>query len=456
MFSRVASLVVLTAAASACSGGKASPNMDNGDQREEPPVTQNDAGQLDAGMGPSDKSDGGSAGSAPIAMAGSGGTGGHTTTQPKAGSGGGHVAAGSGGSGVIVPSVMYEELTAEVTVVASSMLAKPSDLAFNPYVQDELWVENHEDSSTTIIQQAGSATPAVQRRIDPEAARHFAPSPTSLAFGGRETTIIDAAGKMVEGTFATCPESTETFMGPTLWTSDLRIFAIGKSDREAPFNGDNTGAEGPGSHIDMMHRTPSCTGIAWEGTGNIYWTYSGGNAWFVRYDFGKDHGIGNDDHTDGSQWRYPVSGIRYVPGIPSHLAWDAAGKRVLMADSGNGRVVKFDPSSVTAQTPMSRQDNVDELATALDMAGAQVQDFVPASYGLKLPSGVELHEQRLYVSDNETGIIHRFALDGTPLGKLTIPGVASRGLAGLAFGPDGKIYFVDMGGSRVLRSETKF
>lgn len=458
MFSRVASLVILSAAASACSGSNnASPHKGDAGQHQEPPVTQNDAGQLDGAVVPSDKPDGGSAGSEPNAVAGSGGTGGRRVTQPQAGSGGGNVvAAGSGGAAPIVPSVMYEELTAEVSVVASTTLAKPSDLAFNPYVQDELWVENHEDSSTTIIKQASSATPVVQRRIDPEAARHFAPSPTSLAFGGRETTIVDAAGKMVEGTFATCPESSENYMGPTLWTSDLRIFAITKNEREAPFNGDNTGAEGPGSHIDMMHRTPTCTGIAWEGAGNIYWTYSGGNAWFVRYDFGKDHGIGNDDHTDGSQWRYAVSGIRYVPGIPSHLAWDGLGKRLYMADSGNARVVKFDPSSVTTQTPMSRQDNVDELATALDMAGAQVQDFVPASYGLKLPSGVELHEQRLYVSDNETGIIYRFALDGTPLGKLTIPGVTSRGLAGLAFGPDGKLYFVDMGGSRVLRSETKF
>lgn len=374
----------------------------------------------------------------------------------QAGTGGRIEAAGSGGTGGSAPSVVYEELEARVTVVASSLLANPSDLAFNPYAQDELWVENHADSSTTIIQQASSAAPQAQRRIDPEAARHFAPSPTSLAFGARETTIIDAAGKMVEGTFATCPESTETFMGPTLWTSDLRIFAISKAEREAPFNSDATGAEGPGSHIDMLHRTPTCTGIAWEGTGNIYWTYSGANAMFVRYDFGKDHGIGNDDHSDASQWRYAVSGIRYVPGIPSHLAWDAIGKRLYMADSGNARVVKLDPSSVTTQAPMSRQDNVDELTTALDMTGAQVQDFVPSSYGLKLPSGVELHDQRLYISDNETGIIHRFALDGTPLGKLTVPGVAARGLAGLAFGPDGKLYVVDMGGSRVLRSETKF
>lgn len=451
MFSRVASVLILAASAAACSGKSPAPQ---GTQEEptETPEVEPDAGAPDAG---NDTSSGGSGGE-DVPVAGQGGSAGSEPVNMQAGSGGRGPAAGSGGSAGSTASVVYEELTAELKVVASSSLAKPSDLAFNPYVRDELWVVNHEDSSTTIIQEASSTAPGVQRRIDAEAARHFAPSPMGLAFGQRETTIVDAAGKMVEGTFATCPESSQDFMGPTLWTSDLRIFAISKEDREAPFNGPDTGAEGPGSHIDMLHRTPTCTGIEWEGSGNKYWTYSGGNQMFVRYDFGKDHGIGNDDHSDGSEWRYAVSGIRYVPGVPAHLAWDATGKRLFMADAGNARVVKFDPSSATEQSPMSAGENVDELEVALNVSGGKVDDFVPASYGLKLPSGVALHEQRLYVSDNETGIIHRFALDGMPLGKLTIPGATSRTLAGLTFGPDGKLYFVDMGGSRVLRSETKF
>jgi hypothetical protein len=343
---------------------------------------------------------------------------------------------------------------AEITEIAQLGLAQPSDLAFNPYVQDELWVVNHADSSTTIIKNASQSSRSAERRLDPEGARHFMPQPTGLAFGARETTIIDAAGKMVEGTFATCPEASDAFMGPTLWTSDLRIFAISKENREPPFNSDATGAEGPGSHIDMLHRTPTCTGIAWEGTGNIYWTYSGNNAMFVRYDFAKDHGIGNDNHSDGSEWRYEVSGIRYVPNIPSHMAWDTQRKRLYMADTGNGRIVQFDPAAITDKTPMN--ENVDKLQVALDMSGARVSDLIPSSYGMKLPSGVELHDGRLYVSDNQTSVIHRFSLDGEPLGTLTIKDLPARSLAGITFGPDGKLYFVDMNGSRILRSETSF
>lgn len=355
-------------------------------------------------------------------------------------------AAGSGGTSNSAP-------VAQVTVIATRELATPTDLDFNPYVADELWVVNHADASATIISNASSDSRSVLRRQDPEGQRHFMPYPTGIAFGGRDTTIVDAQGKPVIGTFATCHESPEDFMGPTLWTSDLRIFGISKEDRAPPFNGPDTGAEGPGSHIDMLHRTPACTGIAWEGAGNVYWTFSGTNSMFVRYDFAKDHGIGNDDHSDGSEWRYPVKGVAYVANTPSALAYDADAKKLYMADTGNGRVITFDPTSASAEKPMSSSANVDDLQVAMDMSGATVTELVPSSYGLQRPSGVALHDQHLFVTDNATSIIHIFTLGGAPVAKLTIPDVSAGGLAGLTFGPDGKLYFVDMAGSRVLRLE---
>jgi hypothetical protein len=375
---------------------------------------------------------------------------GHSAAGAAAGAGGNGAAgmvaaAGSGGDEAPVVN------TPMVSEVVTTTLSQPSDLAWNPYASDELWIVNHGDDSTTIVSQASSASRSVQRRIDPGAAEHFMHLPTGLAFGGRDTTIVDAQGKPVIGTFATCAEDGENFMGPTLWTSDLRIYAIAKSDREPPFNSDATGAEGPGSHIDMLHRTPTCTGIAWEGSGNLYWTYSGSRAMLVRYDFGQDHGIGNDDHSDGSVWRYAISGISYVANVPSHMVYEPTRKLLYMADTGNSRVVSFDPSHVTGGAPMSANENVDGLQVALDMNGAAVTDLVPSSYGLKRPSGIELHGQYLYVSDNQTSTIHVFSLDGTPVGKYVISGVATGGLAGLAFGADGKLYFVDRVGSRVLR-----
>jgi len=345
---------------------------------------------------------------------------------------------------------------AEVSVILAAQLDQPSDLAWNPYVPGELWVTSFGDSSVAIISDAPSESRSSQRRADPEGASHFMPMPKGLAFGGRDTTIVDAAGKKVEGTFATCPGIDQDYMGPTLWTSDLRIFAIGKADREPPFNGPDTGDEGPGSHIDMLHRTPTCTGIAWEGAGNVYWTYSGKLAMFVKYDFAKDHGIGNSDHSDGSVWRYAVKGIGYVAALPSHLEYDATRKLVYMADTGNGRVIAFDPASAMSSHAMSEEDNVDHLAVALDMNGGEVHDLIPKSAGLKKPVGLAIREDKLYVSDNDTSMIHRFTLDGAPSGAIAIDSVKHGGLAGLAFGPDGKLYFTDMLGNRVLRLDNAF
>lgn len=283
-------------------------------------------------------------------------------------------------------------LELSATEVLTSSLSEPTDLEWNPYVEDELWIMNRGGSSATIISNASSQQPRVQQRADPEGALHFMPKPTAFAFGQRETTLKDAQGKMVEGTFATCPGSAREYMGPSLWTSDLRIFAITKRSREAPFNGADTGGEGPGSHLDMLHRTPNCTGIAWEGAGNVYWTYSGSYAMFIKYDFASDHGVGNTDHSDGSVWRYAVTGLRYLPGVPSHLVFHPPSKLIFMADSGNGRIVTFRPESATDSTPMSASQNVDRLKVAMDLSGGELKELVSSAYGLKKPSGVEIHE----------------------------------------------------------------
>ncbi|MDD9947337.1 MAG: hypothetical protein OXU20_40235 [Myxococcales bacterium] len=362
---------------------------------------------------------------------------------------------GASGELPAAPSMMDVEPV--VTVIADADLHTPTDLEFNPYVEDELWVMNYEDSSATIVSGAGGEAHTIEHRRDVEGPRHFMPSPTAFAFGGRETTLSDADGKMVEGTFATCPGVDRPFMGPTLWPSDLRIFAISKPDREPPFNGRDTGLEGPGSHLDMLHRTPACTGIAWEGSGNIYWSYSGSQKMFVKYDFAEDHGIGNIDHTDGSVWRYPVEGVGYLPSVPGHLTYDPAGKLVYMADPANGRVVVFDPATAGDERDMGPRQNVDSLDIAKDMGGGELKELVPSSYGLVLPSGLEIHKQAIYVSDHETSIIHKFSLDGSPLGKVELSDEVERsGLAGLAFGPDNKLYFVDMIGERVLRLDSDF
>ena len=63
---------------------------------------------------------------------------------------------------------------------------------------------------------------------------------------------------------------------------------------------------------------------------------------------------------------------------------------------------------------------------------------------------LEIWNELLYVSDNATSRISAFTLDGMPVNYLDT-GLPAGSLGAMAFGPDGKLYLVDMVGSRVLR-----
>jgi hypothetical protein len=341
-------------------------------------------------------------------------------------------------------------LTGMPVVVAATRLSRPRDLDFNPRRPGELWVVNGGDHSVTLIHQATAAdvgTVQVESRRD-RAYSHFMPSPSSIAFGADATNDLAPNAALAPGTFATCQESRNgqpnglgqvvfnDFMGPVLWSSDLAIFA--RSDRQL------------GSHLDMLHQSPLCMGITWEGQGNVYWTVNGLSRSLARYDFALDHGIGNDNHDDGYIWRFLVGELGYVEGVPSHLFYDREEGALYVADTGKSRILRLHPGTSMKTGPIVPAQDERE---GWEMAGADVQEVVTAASGLlQRPSGLEISGGHLYVSDNATSTITKLRKDGTPV-AITKVEVPTGSLAGLAFGPDGRLYFVDMLGNRVLRLE---
>ncbi len=329
--------------------------------------------------------------------------------------------------------------TAVMTLLAAApQVSGPRDLAFNPRRAGELWVVNADTNSVTLVFGATAAGFRVEQRRDRNHA-HFMPAPTSLAFGADATNDAAINAALAPGTFATCQESRNggnDFMGPVLWSSDLSVFAVRNGTL--------------GSHLDMLHQSPQCMGIAWAGVGNVYWTFNGLNGSISKYDFQLDHGVGNDDHTDGLIWRYVLGQVKAVPRVASHLAYRAEDQMLYIADSGNARVVKLATASGTPSGAIvPRQDE----AQSWDMAGATLTEVVTAASGtLMVPSGLEIHEGHLYVSDNATGIIHKLRLDGSKVASVQTDAQPG-GLAGMAFGPDGRLYFTDQLGHRVLRLE---
>jgi DNA-binding beta-propeller fold protein YncE len=334
------------------------------------------------------------------------------------------------------PATLAPELgvngSAAVVEVLTEALNRPRDLAFNPLRPDELWIVSNDGSVVIVHETTSNMT--FEKRRDP-AADHFLHKPSSIAFGADPTTFGSV------GTFATCGESrnehgiegAEDFMGPALWSSDLEVFAV-----KDPI--------GLGSHLDMLHNSPLCMGVAHE-RDNVYWTTNGRDNSIIRYDFAADHNIGLDDHTDGASLEFVRGLIKYAPGIPSHMVYRAEDAMLYFADTGNGRVVKLDTASGVRGLKLPTKER--QVGGHYRMNDAVLTDVVPPGV-LTAPSGLEIKNDILYVSDNETGHIVAFDLQGKQLNAIET-GLPPGSLAGMAFGPDGKLYFVDMVGNRLLR-----
>lgn len=323
---------------------------------------------------------------------------------------------------------------------ADEALKYPTALAFNPVRNGELWITNDEDNSMVIVHDATTDNRQAERRTEPAMA-HFMDKPMGISFGANETTFGSV------GTFATCGESRNemgtgdgtgnNFMGPVLWTSDLAIFT--KKD-----------PKGLGSHIDMLHSSPLCMGITHE-SANVYWAFGGFDSTIHRYDFHKDHDVGNDDHSDGEIRWYGKGQFKRVEKVPSHLAFRDSDKMLFIADTGNSRIALLD---TTSGKESNNGRNPDQLVVNKVMADAIITDFITAESGLvKQPSGLILKGEYLYVADHETGRISAFNSKGERVNYLDT-GLEGT-LGGITFGPDNKLYFIDMNGNRVLRIDEK-
>lgn len=302
----------------------------------------------------------------------------------------------------------------------------PRDLDFNPERPGELWVVNQRDDSAVIFADTGTDKQRSQKIIDP-AADHFMEEVSSISFG-------------TAGRFATCQESGNTynnraqpnlFMGPTLWPADLDVFGL--SNRDAvKFVGYDLG-----SHLDMLHESPYCVGIEWAGD-QAYWVFEGYTNSVALVDFRVDHGPGYDDHSDGVTMRYAQGDVQRVPGIPSHMAYDAEAGLLYIADTGNRRVGVLDVKvggQEGVRLPVKEPQTV--LVELTD--SARVKSLEGTDGLLVAPSGIALHDGLLYVTDAGSGYIVAFTLTGEIVDWLD---TGAPGLFGLTFDEAGDMYVV--------------
>lgn len=305
----------------------------------------------------------------------------------------------------------------------------PVDLEFNPRNPKEMWIVHYGTSHATIVRNPGLSTQSVDERRDP-AYSHYMYKPAGLAMGGTSTQW----GQL----WATCGDNDnrgDDHMGPTMYSADLRLFG---------YQNPNTGL---GTHLDMLHSTSYCRGIAWAGAKNQYWVFNSQEGALDFYDFKMDHGPGNTDHSDGVIRRFANRQVKGVTGVMSHLSWDSATKKLYVADTGNKRIMSLDPANARMVAPLPGNESI----AARDYYEGTTKTVVPASAGLVQPSGIEATGGLAFVTDASTSKIHAFKLSDGSLVRSFSTGLPSGSLAGLNFGPEGKIYFVDRKGNRVYR-----
>lgn len=305
------------------------------------------------------------------------------------------------------------------------------DLAFAENDPTQLWVIAYGDSTVHVGTGVTADSNGTWKEYYDPAAPHFMYKPPAFAMG-------------VDGYWGICGDNDNSqnsprmepnyFMGPAMFTTNLDVFTTQNTETML------------GSHYDMLHNTTFCRGIAHQ-EANIFWVFNGQLGAIEKYDFNEPHEPGGDDHSDGEIYRYAEGQVKGVDGVSSHVFYDASDKVLYIADTGNQRIAKLDTTTGTegGRLPLRNEP----LKKSAVIEGTTIEDVVPAGT-LEQPSGLEIRNNLIYVTDTATSTFHVFDKTGKELRKLET-GLPAGSLSGFTFGPDGKIYFTDRNGGKVVR-----
>ena len=316
----------------------------------------------------------------------------------------------------------------------SDGLFKPRDLDFHtlPNRTNELWVIN-ENSASFDLNFGGSTVTYYNAGLDNQWADyrkdsysgHFMHTASAISFsdnGGFANTLdVQDANGNPNGYFSGC----------TLWDSDTSVYA--RINQNGPLLG---------SHWDMVHQSPFSVGIAAE-TENIYWLFDGYHSTVAKYNFQEphpDHEHGGEDHSDGVVYRYDEIDIARVNGLSSHMVLDNENDHLYICDTGNQRIIKMNTNTGTINYSLTPYG--ENIEGYYSMIGAQYETIIDS--GLVLPTGIDIFENYLLVSDYSNGDIVFYDLEQLGINQelKRLKTDRENDLMSIKVGPDGTIWYV--------------
>ena len=322
-------------------------------------------------------------------------------------------------------------------------LYAPRDLDFHtdPDRANELWVINENSAtfdpnfggSTVTYYSAGTDSQWADYRKDSYSA-HFMHTASAIAFsdnGGFANTLdVQDANGNPNGYFSGC----------TLWEADTSIYA-------------RVNQNGPelGSHWDMLHQSPFSIGIAAE-TENIYWLFDGYHNTIAKYNFQEphpDHEHGGEDHSAGLIYRYDEIVVDRVAGLSSHMVMDQESDLLYICDTGNQRILRMNTNSGVIDYELTPYG--ENIEGYYSMADAEYETIIDS--GFVSPTGIDLYENYLLVSDYSNGHIIIYDLeDDTGIQETArLQTGMSEDVMGIKAGPDGSIWFVCTNSSKLYQ-----
>ncbi len=319
--------------------------------------------------------------------------------------------------------------TFTLIVDQANEVVEPQDLDFHPFGENELWIINKgtniSGGSTVTVFNTGLENQTSEWREDGNA-WHFMALPSAISFSkdngnfGTSANILDAN------------RSGGTFTGPSLWSSDLNVYA------KDPGPGLN------GSHLDMLHGSPYCMGIESDGD-NAFWVFDSYNEHIVWYDFAADHGPGHDDHSDGIVYRFPEMKVTREPDVPSHMVKDIPTGILFIADPASNRILWMNTLSGRIEQSLPLVNEL--LESHQQMKNLEWGIFTDQN--LVNPCGIEVIGDILYVSDNSTGEIIAYQKETkVELGRIN---TGAKSIMGIKADKNGQLYYVDAGLNNVIR-----